>query len=729
MTIRSAPVRALLLPSALLLLCAVGLRAPSTAAAQEKPSKTLLTVDHYLDWERVSDPQISPDGRRIVYTRQYVDHKTDKWVPTIWIIEDESKDGSARRQRYLVDGSSGRFSPDGTRIAYLAETAGSGTQVFVLDLRSAGPATQVTRVEETPGNLRWSPDGRFLSFTMLVPKTPSWKIDMPAAPKGATWTDPPRIIETTHYRADRQGFVKEAYLHLFVVPAEGGHARAVTEGAWNVGARTAGIPDSVGYDWTPDSRAIVFDASKTEDADRRYRESEIYAVDVATGAERRLTEKRGPWTGPVVSPDGRFVAFTGDDAPHEATYHAADLFVVGLDGKGMRRVPGTPDRDLRDLKWAPDGSGVYTAVEDHGRRNIVLVPLQGSGVRAVTRGQQSLTLDSVSKDGLAVGVRAAPLEPDDIARFALQPVDASAHPIDERSGEPTRVDVLTHVNGDILDGMKLGQVEEMEARTPAGPVQGWIVKPPDFDNTKKYPLILYIHGGPHAMYGVGFNYSFQNLAANGYVVLYINPRGSTGYGSAFGNAIDDAYPGVDFDDLMASVDEVVGRGYVDTSRLYVTGVSGGGVLSAWCTSHTQRFAAAAVRAPVIDWISFAGTTDITAWGYFRYHGRFWDDPSKWLAHSPLMHVAKVKTPTLLMTGELDLRTPIGQTEEYYQALRAVGVPTAMIRFSGEYHGTQSLPSNFMRTQLYLMSWFDRYPPKVPPATPREPETAAGAAGS
>jgi dipeptidyl aminopeptidase/acylaminoacyl peptidase len=260
-------------------------------------------------------------------------------------------------------------------------------------------------------------------------------------------------------------------------------------------------------------------------------------------------------------------------------------------------------------------------------------------------------------------------------------------------------------------------------------VQGWIVKPPDFDNTKKYPLILYIHGGPHAMYGVGFNYSFQNLAADGYVVLYTNPRGSTGYGSAFGDAIDDAYPGVDFDDLMAAVDEVVGRGYVDTSRLYVTGVSGGGVLSAWCTSHTQRFAAAAVRAPVIDWISFAGTTDITAWGYFRYHGRFWDDPSKWLAHSPLMHVAKVKTPTLLMTGELDLRTPIGQTEEYYQALRAVGVPTAMIRFSGEYHGTQSLPSNFMRTQLYLMSWFDRYPPKVPPATPREPETAAGAAGS
>jgi dipeptidyl aminopeptidase/acylaminoacyl peptidase len=723
MTIRTAPVRALLALSVLACLL------PASAAAQEKSSKSLLTVDHYLDWERVADAQISPDGKRIVYTRQYVDRKTDKWMPAIWMIEDDGRDASSRRQRFLVDGSSGRFSPDGTRLAYLADApSGGGMQVFVLDLRAAGPATQVTRVEETPANLRWSPDGRWLSFTMLVPRTPAWKIDMPAAPKGATWTDPPRVIETTHYRADRQGFVKEASLHLFLVPAEGGSARALTEGPWNVGARTAGIPDSVGYDWTPDSRTIVFDASKT-DGDKGYRESEIYAVDVATGAERRLTEKRGPWTDPVVSPDGHTVAFTGDEAPREVTYHATDLFVVGLDGRGMKRVPGTPDRDLRDLHWAPDGSGVFASIEDHGRRNVLLVPLQGSGVRAVTRGQQMLTLDSVSKDGIAVGVRSAPLEPDDIARYALQAVDASAHPIDERSGEPTRVDVLTHVNGDVLDGMRLGQVEEIEAHTQAGPVQGWIVKPPDFDKTKKYPLILYIHGGPHAMYGVGFNYSFQNLAANGYVVLYTNPRGSTGYGSAFGNAIDDAYPGVDFDDLMASVDEVVGRGYIDTSREYVTGVSGGGVLSAWCTSHTQRFAAAAVRAPVIDWISFAGTTDITSWGYFRYRGRFWDDPSKWLSHSPLMHVAKVKTPTLLMTGELDLRTPIGQTEEYYQALRALGVPTAMIRFSGEYHGTQSLPSNFMRTQLYLMSWFDRYPPKVPPATSTDPERAANAAGS
>jgi dipeptidyl aminopeptidase/acylaminoacyl peptidase len=210
------------------------------------------------------------------------------------------------------------------------------------------------------------------------------------------------------------------------------------------------------------------------------------------------------------------------------------------------------------------------------------------------------------------------------------------------------------------------------------------------------------------MYNVGFNYSFQNFAANGFVVLYTNPRGSTGYGSAFGNAIDKNYPGPDLDDLLAGVDTLVGRGYIDTRRMYVGGCSGGGVLSSWVTSHTTRFAAAAVRCPVTNWISFTGTSDIPLFDHRWFGAPFWEDPKPWLDHSPLMHVAKVKTPTLLMTGVLDLRTPIGQTEEYYSALKRLGVPVAMLRFENEYHGTSSRPSNFMRTQLYMMSWYNRW---------------------
>jgi dipeptidyl aminopeptidase/acylaminoacyl peptidase len=252
-------------------------------------------------------------------------------------------------------------------------------------------------------------------------------------------------------------------------------------------------------------------------------------------------------------------------------------------------------------------------------------------------------------------------------------------------------------------------VEEVQFDSTGGAhIQGWVVRPPDFDPSRHYPLILEIHGGPYGMYDVGFNPAFQNFAANGYILLYINPRGSTGYGNAFTNTIAKHYPGPDYDDLMAAVDTVIKQGNVDESHMFVSGCSGGGVLSSWVIGHTNRFAAAAVRCPVTDWLSMAGETDIPYFTYRFFKKPFWEDPSDWLAQSSLMYVGNVKTPTLLMTGELDRRTPIAQTEEYYSALKYRGVPSAMLRFDGEYHGTENKPSNWMRTQLYMMSWFQRY---------------------
>jgi dipeptidyl aminopeptidase/acylaminoacyl peptidase len=660
--------------------------------AQEKASETLLTVNHYLDYETVAAPRISPDGGRIIFTRQWVNKIDDRFDNAIWLM---NADGS--QSHFLVKGSSAVWSPDGTRIAYLGEGEPRGSQIFVRWMNDAGAASQITHVMESPGDIKWSPDGKWIGFSMFVPKSSSWAIDMPAAPAGARWTAPPRVVDRLHYRADRRGFLESGYVHLFVVPADGGTPRALTSGDWNVGARFDGQPGGVGWDWTPDGKTIVFTGLMENDHDMRYRDSDIYAVDVASGRIRKLTEQKGSWGDPAVSPDGQWIAFTGYPFTKQ-TYKTSELFVMRADGSGMKKISGNADRDFGGLFWAADNSGVYATVPDRGSSNVVFTALTG-GTRAVTTGAHMLSLTSVARNGIAAAVRSAPQAPPDVYRLNLK--------------QPAELAQLTRVNEDVLTNKKLGQVEEIWYTSTGGArVQGWIVKPPDFNPSVKYPMIMEIHGGPHGMYNVGFSYMYQNFAANGFVVLYTNPRGSTGYGTDFGNAINLRYPGVDYDDLMAGVDSLVRRGYVDEKSMFVGGCSGGGVLSSWVVGHTNRFAAAAVRCPVMNWISFAGNTDVPLFTHNWFEKPFWEDPTRWLEQSPLMYVGKVQTPTLIMTGELDLRTPMAQSEEYYVALKMRGVPTKLLRFQGEFHGTSSKPSNFMRTQLYMMSWYKQYAGKT-----------------
>ena len=656
--------------------------------AQETRSATLLTTEHWLDWERVNDAQISPDGSRIVYTRQTVNQLEDKWESSLWIL---NADGS--QHRFLVKGSAARWSPDGKRLMYLAEGEPKGSQIFVRWVDAGGPATQVTRVVEAPRNARWSPDGKSIAFSMFVADQEKWTISMPGEPKGAKWTPAPRVVGAIHYRQDQVGFLEDGFTHLFVVPADGGTPRALTTGRWSVGAGELRGGSSI--DWTPDGKSIVFDGNRSPDADTQYETSNLYVVDVATLSIRDLVSKPGAWGRPAVSPDGRTVAFTGH-APTGRSHTVSDLFVIPLaaGSADMRKITGDFDRDPINLRWAPDNTGLYFDADDHGTRNVQFASIVG-GVKPVTTGRQMLTFDSVSKDLIAAGTSADVDHPQDVVRVNLK--------------APRQIVKLTDVNGDVLQGKQLAKIEELSYSSSGNAkVQGWIVKPPTFDASKKYPLILEIHGGPFGNYNVGFNYMFQNFAANGFVVLYVNPRGSTGYGSDFINGIDHNYPGPDYDDLMAGVDAVVGKGYIDTSRLYVSGCSGGGVLSSWVIGHTDRFAAAAVRCPVIDWMSMAGETDIPLFTYSFFKKPFWEDPSDWLAHSSLMSVGKVTTPTLLMTGVLDRRTPMPQTEEYYAALKMKGVPVKLLQFNEEYHGTGSKPSNYIRTQLYMMSWFNKY---------------------
>jgi dipeptidyl aminopeptidase/acylaminoacyl peptidase len=655
-------------------------------AAQNGSRADRLTLDDYLNWETVSDPQLSPDGRQIVYTRGWVDKLNDSRESSLHIM---NADGT--RPRALLDGSSARWSPDGTRIAYLAQGEPRGSQIWVRYMDAEGAATQITRLTESPSGIAWSPDGKSIAFRMMVPSSAGWSVEGQATkyrPRGATWTSAPRVVEKLDYRQDRVGFTADGVEHIFVVPADGGTPRQISSGDWDAGSPT----------WTPDGRTILYSAGpRIEDADYAWRESEVYAIDVATGDIRQLTTREGPDGGPVPSPDGRLIAYTGRDMSTD-TWADTELYVMNADGSGSR-VLADIDRSPGGLTWAPDGSGVYFTAQNEGSQNLWFAPVGSGEPRQVTQGTHMLNVGDIGKDGTVVGTRSSFQEPGDIVAFTLR--------------APGQVRELTDVNGDILVGKKLGDVEEIWYESVDGMrIQGWIIKPPEFDASRKYPLMLSIHGGPHSMYNVGFNFGWQEHAAHDYVILYTNPRGSTGYGSAFGNAIKNAYPGKDYDDLMKGVDEVIAKGYIDTDNLFVYGCSGGGVLTSWIVGHTDRFAAASANCPVTNWLSFVGTTDGAGW-YRNFEKYPWEDPSEHLRRSPLMYVGNVKTPTMLMTGVNDLRTPMPQTEEFYQALKVLKVPTAMVRFNDEWHGTSSKPSNFIRSQLYLRDWFTKHSRKGP----------------
>jgi dipeptidyl aminopeptidase/acylaminoacyl peptidase len=664
----------------------VGLICARSIAAQT----TLFTVDRYADIERVGTPRISPDGNHIVFSRSHVDLMHDAWSGTLWEME---ADGS--RQRQLVKGSDPQWSPDGTRIAYLAEADGKA-QLWVRYMDQEGAVIQVTRGDASPENFRWSPDSRSIAFTMAVADTTNWSVPMPRQPLGAQWAAPPRVIDRLEYRADRVGFLSDDWLQLFIVSAEGGTPRQITRGTFNVGARSLGIPAGAGIDWLPDGRSLLIDGDNDADADLHFNLSNIYMVDAVSGALHRLTPDSGYWHAPVISPDGRWIAFTGFGKGSGA-YHTSDVYVMHPDGSVLRLITSGLDRDAESVTWADNETLLFTA-EDHGSVNVWTVSLsaKASPVKAASNGVHVLTFGSFSqKSGVGVATRSAPQQPAEIVRFSIK--------------KPWELQQLTHVNDAVMAGLRLGDVDALDfSSTGDTKVQGWLVKPPNFDPSRKYPLMLEIHGGPWSMYNVAFNPSFQNFAAAGFLVLYVNPRGSTGYGTAFGNAIDKAYPGVDYDDLMAGVNEAIGRGWVDTTRMFVGGCSGGGVLSSWVIGHTTRFVAAAVRCPVTDWISFVGQTDIPLFGANMFARPFWEDPASWLKQSPIMYAGSMKTPTLIMTGDLDMRTPMPQSEELYTALKLRGVPTTLLRFSGEYHGTTSKPSNWIRTQLYMMSWYNKY---------------------
>ncbi|MEM1057361.1 MAG: S9 family peptidase [Bacteroidota bacterium] len=665
-----------------LLLAPLALLLAMSSVAQPQP----LGLMDVFELEYASDPQISPDGQTIVYRRNRLDVRTDRVRGDLWQI---ATDGTGHRPLVVgVDASGARWSPDGTRIAYLAQDTDEGRRHLMIHYVESGVAAPVARLASAPGGIAWSPDGTQIAFTRFVETTEEPLATLPGPPAGATWADAPIVVERTDWRSDGSGYVKPGARQLFVVSAEGGTPRQLSEGEHSVDGTPA---------WTPDGTALIVSSDLREGAELDPGDSELYRVDLATGAMTALTDRVGPDRTPAVGRDGT-IAYLGTD-DRALGYQVTNLYV--RDGNEPEHVLPTLDRDIQSPTWIGEGEIVFS-YDDEGTTRLAKIN---------DRGQMDILASDVG--GMSIG-RPYPGGSfsigGEMAAFTLVGTD---HPADVAVVSLDGGDVrrLTRLNDDLFSQRTLGEVEEFTTLSSADglEIEGWIVTPPGFDPSQEYPLLLEIHGGPFANYGPRFSMEVQLFAAAGYVVLYTNPRGSSSYGEAFGNEIHHAYPSQDYDDLMSTVDAVIERGSIDTDRLYVTGGSGGGVLTAWIIGQTDRFAGAVVAKPVINWTSWIGTADAYVYGAkYWFENLPWEAPEHYWQRSPLAYVGNVTTPTMVLTGENDTRTPMSESEQYYQALRLEGVPSALVRVPGASHGIAARPAGLMRKVGYILAWFERY---------------------
>jgi dipeptidyl aminopeptidase/acylaminoacyl peptidase len=665
---------------------------PALIPAQDTSHK--ITAMDEFQLQIATDPQISPDGKKIVYVRRFADPMTDKRYANLWMI---NADGSDHRPLTTGNRSdaSPRWSPDGTRIAYLSDADGK-QQIYVRWMDS-GQTARITNLEEGPDAIAWSPDGKMLSFSSLVLGKGPHIADLPAAPSGAKWAEPATAYDRLVYRFNGTGYLKPGFMQVFVVSAEGGAPRQVSNGNFPNGGNEFGPTRA---SWSQDGKFLLVSANRHPESDHEYFDTEVYEFGVNDGALRALTNRKGPDGAPEVSPNGKFIAYTGFDDRYQG-HQTTKLYLMNRDGSASHSISDKLDRDIQSPAWAPDNSGIYFLYNDQGDTKIGFSSPDGNFKKiaehvASGTGASGGGSFSVSRTASIAFTYGRPDNPGDIA------ISTNG-----------AMKVLTSLNQELLQQKVPGRVEEIwyESAKDKRKIQGWIIQPPGFDPSKKYPLILEIHGGPFSNYGDRFDFEKQVWASLGYVVLYTNPRGSTSYGEEFANLIHRAYPGDDFEDLNSGVDAVVAKGYIDTNNLFVTGGSGGGVLTAWTIEHTDRFRAAAALYPVINWFSFVLTSDIPWTAKYWFPGNPWENTEQYMKRSLTDQVGKVKTPTLIMTGEADYRTPISEAEQFYSALKLLNIEAVLVRVPEEPHGISRRPSHHITKMLYVAGWFDQHKSK------------------
>ncbi|MCY7271133.1 MAG: S9 family peptidase [Sphingomonas bacterium] len=658
------------------------LAAPATGPTPAFTGSDLFTLS------AASDPQISPDGRQIAYVRRSNDIMTDKTRSSIWLV-----DAATGQQRPIAAGSGDHFgpawSPDGKRLAYGSTAEGGAPQLYVRWM-DGGQTVRITGLPDSPQAIEWSPDGTRIAYLMAVPDDGPKLGSAPPKPEGAAWGKPLEIIDKVTYRADSTGYLNPGYDHIFIVDALGGSPRQLTFGAFHDGAPH----------WSPDGRSILFSAVRKPDWELIAADSEVYRVSLAGGEPQALTTRNGPDASPRPSPDGRSIAYIGFDDQLKG-FEQSKLYVMDSNGGGARTIAPGLDRSIDDFEWSADGRSIVASYEQAGRVTVARIGLDGR-VTPITNDVGGGGLDrpyaggdfSVARNGSVAFTTDSPSRPAELAIV---------------SGGQTRR--LTRLNELGLAGKNLGTLREIAVTAPdGGKVPSWILLPPGHVEGTPVPIILEIHGGPYAAYGPGFSTDYQLYAAAGYAVLYTNPRGSTGYGQAFADGIEKTYPGSNYDDLMAAVDAAGAAGYADSNNLFVTGGSGGGILTAWIIGKTNRFKAAAAQKPVINWTTQVLTADLVPFfGPYWMGSLPWENYQSYWARSPLSLMANVKTPTLVVVGSDDYRTPVSEAEQLYAALKLVKVPTMLVKVPDASHGgIAARPSQSAAKASAIIAWFDKY---------------------
>ena len=665
---------------------------PATALASNERESLTTDSERYFksedifNLEYVSEVQVSPNGKYVAYVRRSNDIMSDSSRANVWLASVDGKSHrpllSSKKSYYSI-----RWSPDGSRLAYLSNEEGK-PQLYVRWM-DTGQTALVTNVTSNPSNITWSPDGKHIAFTMSVDaKEKPLDIKMPKKPDGAKWSPSFQYITKARYQADGRGILEPAYTHIFIVPADGGTARQLTSGNYHHNGRLS---------FSPDSDKIYFSANRSDNWEYEPVEGDIFSVDMM-GNIAQLTNDKGLESSPVVSPDGKHIAYARRD-DEKVMYKNSYLYVMKSDGTDAQNLTKDIDNSVSNFHWK-DNKHVYFQQSVRGLAQVDVVSLSGR-VKAVANGLGGTTLGRPYVFGTYHAV-------DDVVAYTKgrtdRPADLYVTTRNERQ--------LTALNEDVLGHKQLGEVKEIvyPSSIDGEEIQGWYILPPNYDSSKTYPLILEIHGGPNLAYGPVFTAELQRMAAEGYVVFYDNHRGSTGYGERFALLLQGKYSSeYDFSDHMSGVDALIEKGIADPERLFITGGSAGGIASAYAIGLTNRFKAAVVAKPVINWLSKVLTADSGLYQIpFQFPGMPWDNVEHYWKRSPLSLVGNVTTPTMLITGVEDKRTPMSETEQFYQALKIQKVDSVLVKVPGSPHGIASKPSRMIGKVENILAWFKKY---------------------